>query len=48
MLAVKNSNGPPNSDEERFPNKYTTRNLRKTVLASKVVNPFTRALEPLL
>jgi hypothetical protein len=45
--------GPPNMGEERFPNRYTkvlrnqeTKNLRKTVLTSKVVNPFTCALEP--
>jgi hypothetical protein len=47
--------GPLNTDEERFLNKYTKalinqeiRNLRKTVLASKVVNPFTCASSPLL
>jgi hypothetical protein len=45
--------GPPNTNEEGFSNEYTkllrnqeTRNLRKSVLASKVVNPFARALEP--
>jgi hypothetical protein len=45
--------GPPNTSEERFPNEYAkvrrsaeTRNLRKSVLTSKVVNPFTRDLKP--
>jgi hypothetical protein len=44
---------PPNTSEERLPNKHEkafrneeTRNLRKSVLASKVVNHFTRALGP--
>jgi hypothetical protein len=43
--------GTPNTSEERFLNKHAkvlnsveTRNLRKPVLASKVVNPFTHAL----
>jgi hypothetical protein len=49
----KHRMGPPNTSEERFPNEYAkvrrsaeTRNLRKSVLTSKVVNPFTRDLKP--
>jgi hypothetical protein len=47
----ENRKGPPNTNGVRFPNKYTqvcksaeSRNLRKSILASKVVNPFTCAL----
>jgi hypothetical protein len=47
--------GPPNISGKEFPNKHTkklkneeTRNLRRPVFVSKVVNPFTRALGPLL
>jgi hypothetical protein len=50
---VRKSDGTPNTNEERYPNEYAkvlknveTRNLQKSVLTSKVVNPFTRALEP--
>jgi hypothetical protein len=32
----------------QFAKEYETKNLQKTALASKVVNPFTRALAPLL
>jgi hypothetical protein len=49
----ENRKGPPNTNGVGFPNKYMkvcksaeTRNLPKSVLASKVVNPFTCALEP--
>jgi hypothetical protein len=45
--------GPTNTGEERLPNKHANMlrnteisNLRKSALASKVVNPFTRALGP--
>jgi hypothetical protein len=45
--------GPPNTCVESLPNEYAnvlknteTRNLRKSVLASKVVNPFRRAIGP--
>jgi hypothetical protein len=45
--------GTPNTSEERLPNKHEkafrneeTRNPCKSVLASKVVNPFTRTLGP--
>jgi hypothetical protein len=49
----ENRKGPPNTSEAGFLNEYVkvckseeTRNLWQSVLASKVVNPFTRALEP--
>jgi hypothetical protein len=49
----KNRKGPPNTSEESFLNECVkecrsreTKNLRKSVLASKVVNPFIRALGP--
>jgi hypothetical protein len=32
----------------QFTKDGETKNLRKSVLASKIVNPFTRALAPLL
>jgi hypothetical protein len=53
MLGPKNQKGSPNMKEGSFPKEHSkkcwtavTRNLRKPKLASKVVNPFTRALEP--
>jgi hypothetical protein len=47
MLGVWKSDGVPEhkSYEQK---KEETKNLRKPVLASKVVIPFTRALAPLL
>jgi hypothetical protein len=45
--------GSPNTYGKRFTNRHTkghknkeTRNFRKPDFTSKVVNPFTRALEP--
>jgi hypothetical protein len=50
VLGVQKSDGIP---DHKIPertherkNSNETRNLRKSVLVSKVVNPFTRALEP--
>jgi hypothetical protein len=50
MLGVRKSEGVPNTratkEDAQFTKDRETKNLRKSVLASKVVNPFTRALAP--
>jgi hypothetical protein len=48
----KNRRGSQNTrvwnESTRVTKNYETKNLRKSALASKVLNPFTRALAPLL
>jgi hypothetical protein len=50
MLGVRKIGESPNTSATRinvqFAKDKETKNLQKTALASKVVNPFTRALAP--